>query len=123
MEPLVKKRIKDHYKWPPFLHNNTRCKPLDNRKPNSFKILSLSASTYISSTLLIFCIAWFEPSLGEVLTPPYFNLAQGRRIQASATCGESPDGLPERETYCNLVGATTDTDDAQNVIGGQVGYY
>lgn len=38
----------------------------------------------------------------EVLNPPYFNLAEGRKIVASATCGE---GVPEPELYCKLVGA------------------
>jgi laminin alpha 3/5 len=53
----------------------------------------------------------------EVLTPPYFNLAEGRRITATATCGE---GIDEPELYCKLVGATSDTDDNPNVIHGQV---
>lgn len=39
----------------------------------------------------------------EVLTPPYFNLAQGREITATSTCGETPAG---RELYCRLTGAT-----------------
>lgn len=44
-------------------------------------------------------------SFGQVLTPPYFNLAEGRRINASSTCGE---GVPEPELYCKLVGADTE---------------
>lgn len=35
------------------------------------------------------------------LIPPYFNIAQGRPIEATATCGESPDGKPLREKYCD----------------------
>ncbi|XP_021350179.1 laminin subunit alpha-like isoform X1 [Mizuhopecten yessoensis] len=42
----------------------------------------------------------------EVLTPPYFNLAQGREITATSTCGESPSGGESRERYCRLTGAT-----------------
>ncbi|KAK6627792.1 hypothetical protein RUM44_010271 [Polyplax serrata] len=54
---------------------------------------------------------------GEVLTPPYFNLADGRRITATATCGE---GTPEPELYCKLVGANADRDVNINLIQGQV---
>lgn len=39
--------------------------------------------------------------LGQILTPPYFNLAEGRAIHASATCG---DEGPEQ--FCKLVGAS-----------------
>ena len=38
----------------------------------------------------------------QVLTPPYFNLAVGKRVHATATCGE---GVPEKELYCKLTGA------------------
>lgn len=38
----------------------------------------------------------------EVLTPPYFNLAEGRRIESTSTCGED---VHERELYCRLTGA------------------
>ncbi|KRT84662.1 hypothetical protein AMK59_2159, partial [Oryctes borbonicus] len=40
---------------------------------------------------------------GQILTPPYFNLAEGKRTYASATCGD----LGQEELYCKLVGATT----------------
>jgi len=53
----------------------------------------------------------------EVLTPPYFNIAEGRRITASSTCGE---GIQDKaEWYCKLVGSTSDTD-TPNIINGQV---
>lgn len=45
----------------------------------------------------------------ETLTPPYFNLAEGRKITASSTCGVDIDGP---ELYCKLVGSHTD--DQQN---------
>jgi laminin, alpha 3/5 len=52
------------------------------------------------------------------LTPPYFNLAEGRKIQASATCGDNSDGP---ELYCKLVGANTENDNQYySVIQGQV---
>lgn len=49
------------------------------------------------------------PSAHSELTPPYFNLAEGRKISASSTCGLDIDGP---ELYCKLVGSHTD--DQQN---------
>ena len=51
------------------------------------------------------------------LTPPYFNLAEGRKITASATCGVDTEGP---ELYCKLVGANAENDLNVNVIQGQV---
>lgn len=52
------------------------------------------------------------------LTPPYFNLAEGRKISATATCGVDTDGP---ELYCKLVGANTEIDKQLfSVIQGQV---
>jgi laminin alpha 3/5 len=56
---------------------------------------------------------------GVILTPPYFNLAEGRRIYATATCGEE---IQEPELYCKLVGANADRDVNVNLIQGQVSY-
>ncbi|VVC44657.1 Hypothetical protein CINCED_3A025090 [Cinara cedri] len=56
----------------------------------------------------------------EVLTPPYFNLAEGRRITATATCGQ---GLQGPELYCKLVGANSERNvdyEGNLVIQGQV---
>uniref|UniRef100_A0A3P8YNI9 Laminin subunit alpha 3 n=1 Tax=Esox lucius TaxID=8010 RepID=A0A3P8YNI9_ESOLU len=36
--------------------------------------------------------------------PPYFNLAEGSRISATATCGEDEAGRPRTDLYCKLVG-------------------
>ncbi|XP_063239907.1 laminin subunit alpha [Bacillus rossius redtenbacheri] len=53
-----------------------------------------------------------------ILTPPYFNLAEGRRATASSTCGEGVEGP---ELYCKLVGANADGSDVNiNLIQGQV---
>ncbi|XP_017779043.1 PREDICTED: laminin subunit alpha isoform X2 [Nicrophorus vespilloides] len=53
----------------------------------------------------------------KILTPPYFNLAQGRRVSATATCGEDTGGP---ELYCKLVGPTNAENDVNtNVIQGQ----
>lgn len=38
----------------------------------------------------------------ELLTPPYFNLAEGRRVTATATCGE---GIEGPELFCKLIGS------------------
>lgn len=55
------------------------------------------------------------------LTPPYFNLATGRKIYATATCGSDTDGP---ELYCKLVGANTENDPFDySVIQGQVRRY
>lgn len=57
------------------------------------------------------------PTGAEILTPPYFNLAEGRNITASATCGE---GIEGPELYCKLVGANEAHGEDANVIQGQV---
>lgn len=44
---------------------------------------------------------------GFSLTPPYFNLAQGSVITATATCGEEENGNPRTDLYCKLVGGPT----------------
>lgn len=49
------------------------------------------------------------------LTPPYFNLAEGRKIYSSATCGVGTDGP---ELYCKLVGAVGN--ESERLIQGQV---
>lgn len=55
---------------------------------------------------------------GETLTPPYFNLAEGKKITASATCGVDTDGP---ELYCKLIGANDENDlNAHNVLKGHV---
>lgn len=53
------------------------------------------------------------------LTPPYFNLAEGRKITATATCGVDTDGP---ELFCKLVGANTENDsnDFVSLLRGQV---
>lgn len=56
-------------------------------------------------------------STAESLTPPYFNLAEGKDIIASATCGVD---TPGPELYCKLVGANADQDEDINLIQGQV---
>ncbi len=43
------------------------------------------------------------PAFGQettVLTPPYFNIAEKRKVTVNATCGE---GVAQKEVYCKLV--------------------
>ncbi|XP_012628358.3 laminin subunit alpha-5 [Microcebus murinus] len=60
---------------------------------------------------------------GFSLHPPYFNLAEGARIAASATCGEeAPARGPPRPTedlYCKLVGGPVAGGDPSQTIQGQ----
>uniref|UniRef100_A0A674EKB8 Laminin subunit alpha 3 n=1 Tax=Salmo trutta TaxID=8032 RepID=A0A674EKB8_SALTR len=44
---------------------------------------------------------------GFSLSPPYFNLAEGSRISATATCGQDETGRPRSDLYCKLVGGPT----------------
>ena len=65
--------------------------------------------------VLLFTVARID---AEELAPPYFNLADNRRIYASATCGEDVTGP---ELYCKLVGAssssTSGTSPEHEIIG------
>lgn len=67
-------------------------------------------------TVVLCFVQYFEYANGE-LTPPYFNLAEGRKIYASSTCGVGTDSP---ELYCKLVGANTENDPYFSVIQGQV---
>ena len=53
-------------------------------------------------------------SHGEVLTPPYFNLAESSTITATATCGVNITTSKER--FCSLTGASADEQGA--IFGG-----
>ncbi|KAH0550044.1 laminin subunit alpha [Cotesia glomerata] len=67
--------------------------------------------------LLLLCFGVIQSINAEILTPPYFNLAEGKEIIASATCGVD---TPGPELYCQLVGASSDQDEDVNLIQGQV---
>ncbi|XP_071835637.1 laminin subunit alpha-like isoform X2 [Apostichopus japonicus] len=55
----------------------------------------------------------------NVLTPTYFNVAEGKEISATATCGEG--FAPPGERYCKLTGNTADVvrPGEQEIIQGQ----
>ncbi|VDM41094.1 unnamed protein product [Toxocara canis] len=54
------------------------------------------------SALLL--LAAFGSTHAQVLVPPYTNLALGRRIEASSTCGEL-NGQPIKEMFCQIAGS------------------
>lgn len=60
------------------------------------------------------------------LHPPYFNLAEGARVAASATCGEeAPARGPPRPTedlYCKLVGGPVAGGDPNQTIQVSAGW-
>lgn len=57
---------------------------------------------------------------GYSLHPPYFNLAEGTRISATATCGEEAVGTGSRraveDLYCKLVGGPVAGGDPNQTI-------
>lgn len=53
--------------------------------------------------------------IGFNLNPPYFNLAAGSRISATATCGEDEAGRPRYDLYCKLVGGPTTGVPTENI--------
>ncbi|KAK3545923.1 hypothetical protein QTP70_016974 [Hemibagrus guttatus] len=59
---------------------------------------------------------------GFSLTPPYFNLAEGSRISATATCGEEDNGNPRTDLYCKLVGGPTVGLTSQTIQGQYCDY-
>ncbi|XP_047186725.1 laminin subunit alpha-5 isoform X2 [Scophthalmus maximus] len=54
---------------------------------------------------------------GYSLHPPYFNLAEGTKITASATCGEDDSGRTLQDLYCKLVGGPVSGDPSQTIQG------
>ncbi|XP_061781861.1 laminin subunit alpha-5 isoform X2 [Nerophis lumbriciformis] len=57
------------------------------------------------------------PSGGFSLHPPYFNLAEGTKITATATCGEDEAGRSLHDLYCKLVGGPVSGDPGQTIQG------
>ncbi|XP_030589628.1 laminin subunit alpha-5 isoform X2 [Archocentrus centrarchus] len=54
---------------------------------------------------------------GYSLHPPYFNLAEGTKIIATATCGEDETGRSVQDLYCKLVGGPVSGDPSQTIQG------
>lgn len=85
---------------------------MDPIKYSSRYVIAIIGSVLVLSGLI--------DNVQSELTPPYFNLAEGRHISATATCGVGTDGP---ELYCKLVGANTEHDNNQHkyeLIQGQV---
>lgn len=55
---------------------------------------------------------------GYSLHPPYFNLAEGTKIVATATCGEDEGGRTVPDLYCKLVGGPVSGDPGQTIQVG-----
>ncbi|XP_034559528.1 laminin subunit alpha-3-like [Notolabrus celidotus] len=76
---------------------------------------------HLLALFFTFVITLFRETDGQdtgfSLSPPYFNLAQGAKISASATCGQDEAGIPRYDLYCKLVGGPTDGDLTQNIQG------
>lgn len=53
----------------------------------------------------LICIQIFCSTVCQVLNPPLFNLAENKKVTATATCGEL-NGRPLKEMFCFLAGAT-----------------
>ncbi|XP_041698144.2 laminin subunit alpha-3 isoform X5 [Coregonus clupeaformis] len=69
------------------------------------------AALLCTFTLLLWGDVYAQLSFNEItgfsLSPPYFNLAEGSRISATATCGQDETGRPRSDLYCKLVGGPT----------------
>jgi len=65
---------------------------------------------------LVLLVVWGHSSgvgvSGQALTPPNFNLAVGRKVEATSTCGV---GVTEPELYCKLTGANPG--DKEDIVG------
>ncbi|KAM4688948.1 LOW QUALITY PROTEIN: laminin subunit alpha-3 [Discoglossus pictus] len=97
-----------------------------------------SACSLLSGSLVVWCL--MLPSVcsqdpagvvgtGFSLQPPYFNLAEGAKIKATATCGEEESGSslleegggikPRMDLYCKLVGGPAAPSTPGHTIQGQ----
>lgn len=73
----------------------------------------------ISQVILLPLFLQLRQVTGQQLSPPYYNLAQGKPVYASSTCGED---VYEKELFCELTGAHPNAipDESHFVIRGQV---
>lgn len=55
-------------------------------------------------SIILVAFATISTISAEVLTPPYFNLAEGSTIEATATCGVNI--ASPKEQFCRLTGAS-----------------
>ena len=73
----------------------------------------------VSQVILLPLFLQLRQVTGQQLSPPYYNLAQGKPVYASSTCGED---VYERELFCEMTGAHPNAipDESHFVIRGQV---
>lgn len=65
----------------------------------------MEPGSWLTFTVVVL-LAYSHITSAEILTPPYFNLAEGASISATATCGVNTTTLKER--FCRLTGASAD---------------
>uniref|UniRef100_A0A8D8UVI4 Laminin subunit alpha n=1 Tax=Cacopsylla melanoneura TaxID=428564 RepID=A0A8D8UVI4_9HEMI len=80
------------------MRSNFATRPFRNMRPALFPQLP----PFLCLLVVALLVGDFRSVQTQELTPPLFNLAAGRRVTATATCGE---GVEEPELYCYLVGA------------------
>ena len=82
------------------------CYPSYARQVHHFKLerkLEIMAVCVQQLFVIFWTVILYNNDIyAQVLTPPYFNLAVGRRITATSTCGT---GVSEAELFCKLTGA------------------
>ncbi|XP_041655744.1 laminin subunit alpha-5 isoform X2 [Cheilinus undulatus] len=84
------------------------------------RLLSLPLCSLLLATCCSFVSAQELPTNGVngySLHPPYFNLAEGTKITATATCGEDENGRSIQDLYCKLVGGPVSGDPSQTIQG------
>ncbi|XP_041102067.1 laminin subunit alpha-3-like isoform X2 [Polyodon spathula] len=85
-----------------------------------------TAALHFSLLLSVFHSGFTQILVNEVtgfsLHPPYFNIAEGARISATATCGEDESARPKSELYCKLVGGPTAGLPSQTIQGQYCDY-
>lgn len=57
----------------------------------------------------------YDGFTGFNLNPPYFNLAEGASVSATATCGQDERGAPRLDLYCKLVGGASTGVPTENI--------
>ncbi|XP_072567322.1 laminin subunit alpha-3 isoform X1 [Paramormyrops kingsleyae] len=87
------------------------------QRTSSAPVRSLS----LAVILMLLSLGAVHSQVNEVssfsLSPPYFNLAEGAAISATATCGEDENGNPRKDLYCKLVGGPTTGPPSQTIQG------
>ncbi|XP_076132765.1 laminin subunit alpha-5 isoform X1 [Alosa pseudoharengus] len=88
--------------------------PTLRKTGHSVVVLTLIVSYICGSSAQDFPI---NGANGFSLHPPYFNLAEGTKITATATCGVDENGRPIQDLYCKLVGGPVSGDPSQTIQG------